>query len=266
MSAPADAVVPRTQGVRKGSGKPIRLLALVIVSLAGWQLAAMALNTTALPTLPDFVIAAVNVVGTSTFWYSVGQTLLGWAIGLVLSACVAIPVGLLIGNSIVIDKMTRIPIDILRAVPLIVLTPLVVLQLGATTSAKVFLIFVGSIWHLLIQTSYGAREVDSVARQTAISYHLTRFQRVRFLYLPSAAPFIATGLRLSAIVGLLIAIGVELITGTAGLGLQILTLGANARSASAFVYFIAASILGLVITLTFRRIERAALFWHPRYR
>jgi ABC-type nitrate/sulfonate/bicarbonate transport system permease component len=266
VSAPAVGG-PRARVLARWDGsRPLRLAALAVLALAGWQLAAVAVDSTAVPTLPQFVRAAGAVVGTSVYWESIGFTLLAWAAGLALAACVAIPAGLLIGSFLVADRATRVSVDVLRAVPLIIVTPLVVLLFGATTTAKVVVVFLAAIWHLLIQTIYGAREVDVVAKQTAISYHVRLRDRIRFLYVPSAAPFIATGVRLSAIVALLVTLGVELATGAEGIGLQILVQSSNARPAMAFVYFITASVLGLVITLGFRRIERATLFWHPRFR
>lgn len=254
---------------KQGEGvgpKIVRGLALLVLSLLAWQLAATIIDNQVLPGLPEFATAASQAVTTPTYWAAIGQTLLGWALGLAAATIIGVPLGLLIGNIPILDRSTRITIDVFRSLPLIVVTPILVLNFGTTLFTKSLLVFLATLWFMILHASYGAKEVDRVAKETAASYHLTRAQKFRFLYVPSAAGFIATGLRISAIVALGVCIGVELITSVPGLGLEILRSSSNARHALAFFYFITASVVGLGITQLFQQVEHAALFWHPKFR
>ena len=247
--------------------RALRRITLVLLALCCWQAGALVLHNDVFPTVPAFLTAAGQDIATAQLWQSVGATLAGWSLGLLAAAVIAVPAGLLIGLSTTLDVATRISISFLQAIPSIVLLPLTVLVLGATLQMKVVLVAIAATWPLLMHAIYGVREVDHVAKETAQSYHLGRRLRALFLYLPSAGAFVATGLRISATIGLMVCIAAEVLSSTPGIGEQILLRGSNgADPASAFVYFVAAALLGMTISVVFRRIERAALFWHPGQR
>jgi ABC-type nitrate/sulfonate/bicarbonate transport system permease component len=86
--------------------------------------------------------------------------------------------------------------------------------------------------------------------------------------LPSAAPFIATGLRIAAAVALILAIIAELIGGAAGLGRDILVAEDSGASALPLVYalIVITGITGIVIATAFALLERRLLRWHERFR
>jgi len=239
---------------------------LLLASLLAWQAAAATIDNAAFPTVPQFAAAVGDVVSAPVYWVSLGQTLVAWAIGLCAAALVGVPTGLLIGLNTVVDHATRVTVAALQAIPSIVLVPLLVLIYGTTMEMKVILVFIAAFWPLLMQASYGAREVDHVAKETARSYRFSRVDLARYLYLPSASAFVATGLRIAATIALLVTIGAEIVTSAPGIGLQIQLGESNGQPARAFVYFVTASLLGLLIATVFRRIERLALFWHPAHR
>ncbi|MFI9383502.1 ABC transporter permease [Kutzneria sp. NPDC052558] len=245
----------------------VRRAVLVVCVLGAWELAAVLLDRSILPTLPEFAGAIGPTVASAVYWQALGATVLGWAVGLVAAAVVGIAIGLLIGLSDIADHATRVLIAVLYAVPPITVMPLLVIVYGTTAQMKIMIVFVAALWPLLIHAVDGVHEVDAVAKETARSYHLSRRRRVVFLYLPTASAFIATGLRIAASISLMLGVAVEVITGTPGLGAQIQLRSSNAdEPASAFVYFVTAALLGLLVATVFRRIERQAMFWHPSFR
>jgi ABC-type nitrate/sulfonate/bicarbonate transport system permease component len=264
------AAVPRPAAPPVGlwsRSRVVRRATLLIFAVAAWEIGALLVDNNVFPTVPAFLDAARVDLFTPDFWSAVGLTLAGWGLGLAAAVVVAIPAGLLIGLSTTLDVATRISISFLQAIPSIVLLPLVVLVLGTTLEMKVVLVGIAALWPLLIHSIYGVREVDHVAKETAYSYHMSRGTRTLFLYFPSAGAFVATGLRISATIGLMVCLGAEVLSSAPGIGQQILLRGSNgADPASAFVFFIAAAILGMIISMVFRRIEHAALFWHPSQR
>ena len=262
-----DTATPEPAASLWSSSRALRRVTLLVVCLAGWQAIALALDNPVVPTVPDFFAAAARDVVTAVYWSSLGNTVAGWAIGLGIAALIAVPLGMIIGLSTVLDHSTRIIVGFLQATPSVVLLPLVVLVYGTTIQMKIILVAIAAFWPLLIQSIYGIREVDRVAKETARSYRLSRRDRVLFLYLPSAAAFVATGLRLAASIGLAVNIAAEVLASPPGLGQQILLRTSNADDpASAFVYFVTAAVLGVLIAGLFRGIEQAALFWNPAHR
>src|SRR5262245_34349373 len=165
------------------------------------------------------VQALWDMIQTGVFWKALGETVRGWAIGLFLAAGLAIPIGILLGSSDFAASAFRVPIEFLRPIPSAVLIPLLFLTLGVNLKSEVFLATFGAFWPLLVQTMYGVRDVDPVAIDTARSFGMGRLERLYRITLPSAFPYIVTGLRISSNVALILAFTAELFgVGTAGLG------------------------------------------------
>jgi len=241
-------------------------VALIAVSLAAWEIGARMLAAQAVPTVGPTLTAARDLVVTEPFWSAVFATLQGWALGLTIAAAIAIPLGLALGSSETLVRLTRGVVEFLRTVPSIMLVPLVVLMYGSTMKMKVVLIVLAAVWPLLLQAIYGIREVDRVARETTSAFHVTRRLRITQLFLPSAAPFIATGLRVAATIGLLISVGAEIITSAPGLGYEISVAQSNGNAARSFVYIVVAGLLGVAINKIFSYGEKRVLFWHASQR
>src|SRR6478672_4224228 len=158
---------------------------------------------------------------TGTFWTQLGDTVRGWALGLGIAAALAVPLGILLGASDFAASAFRVPIEFLRPIPSAVLIPLLFLTLGSTLRSEVFLAAFGAFWPLLVQTMYGVHDVDPITLDTARSFRVGRLERLYRVTLPSALPYIATGLRISSTVALILAFTAELFMGTPGLGQQV---------------------------------------------
>jgi ABC-type nitrate/sulfonate/bicarbonate transport system permease component len=189
-----------------------------------------------------------------------------WAIGLTLATLFAVPLGMLFGAVDVLYRASRFTIDFLRSVPPVSIIPLAILMYGATVKMAIFLIIFAAGWPLLLQTVYGIHEVDPLVRDVAASYQLRLRRRALVVSLPSAAPFMATGLRLAATFSLLIAVGAGVIGGAPGVGAAIVQAEQTGHVPEMFVYIVTAGLLGLLINLIMSRLERRVLFWHHAYR
>ncbi len=246
---------------------PAKLLALAS-ALALWQamIAAGVLSADAVASPPQVAQALVQLVGEGAFWGALGDTLQSWALGLALSALIAIPLGLLLGSSDVLYRSTRFSIDFFRTIPPVALVPLLLLLYGASSRTVVTLIVIGAVWPVLLQSMYGVHQVDPVARDVARSYRLSLRDTVWRLILPSAAPFIFTGLRIAATMSLLMAVGGELIAGAPGLGEAIGAAQGNGDVPNMYAYILASAALGIVINRAMKHIERKLLSWHPSQR
>jgi ABC-type nitrate/sulfonate/bicarbonate transport system permease component len=242
-----------------------RVLLLVLV-VAAWDLLAVLLDSRSVPRVEPVLDAAREAVVRDTFWSAIAGTMQSWVIGMSIAAAIGVPVGLLIGASDLATRLTRGLVEILRTVPAIMLVPLVVLLFGATVQMKVFLIAISAVWPILVQASYGIRQVDAVARDSARVFRLGMRLRVRFLYLPTALPFVATGVRVAATVALLISIGAEIVTSAPGIGHEILLSQANNNGARAFVFVLLSGLLGILINQSFGALERKTMFWHASQR
>jgi ABC-type nitrate/sulfonate/bicarbonate transport system permease component len=202
----------------------------------------------------------------SRFWEAVGETLKGWALGLGIAAALAIPLGIVIGSSRLLYRATRGLIEFLRPIPSVALIPLAILVYGTGLQSKVFLAAFASFWQVLVATLYGVQDVDPVASDTARSFGFSRRQRLLRVTLPSAIPYIATGLRISSATALILAVTAELVIGAPGLGRAINTARAGGVPDLMYALTIATGLLGWALNTIMVRIERRVLNWHPSYR
>lgn len=200
------------------------------------------------------------------FWTALGQTLTTWITGLAIAFVAGTVLGIVIAEVPGLRALTASTIEFLRPVPSVALVPLVVILYGPTMQSTLILVVYASIWQVLIQVLAGVGSVDPVADDTARSYRFGLLTRVRTVTLPSALPYVMTGLRLAATVALILTISGELLIGTPGLGQLLITARASAQYPLIYALVLVAGLLGVLINLIFRQIEQWTLFWHPSIR
>jgi ABC-type nitrate/sulfonate/bicarbonate transport system permease component len=240
----------------------------VLCALALWELVVRTglLSETSFPPMTDTVAELVRQLGTGDFWTAVLNTLQGWALGLGLAILLAVPAGILVGSSRLAYRALRVPIEFLRPIPSVALIPLAVLVYGTGLESKVFLAVFASFWPLFVQTMYGVQDVDPVVTDTARSFGLGRFERIWRIRLPAAVPYIATGVRISSAVALILAVTAELVIGSAGLGRSISVAQSGGAIDVMYALIIATGIIGWLLNILATRGERRVLHWHPSQR
>jgi ABC-type nitrate/sulfonate/bicarbonate transport system permease component len=240
----------------------------VLAALALWELISRTevISQRDLPAMSTTVQALWSMVQTSVFWIAFGQTVRGWAIGLGLAAVLAIPIGISLGSSEFAASAFRVPIEFLRPIPSAALIPLLFLTLGTTLKSEVFLATFGAFWPLLVQTMYGVRDVDPIALDTARSFRLGRSERLFRVTLPSALPYIFTGIRISSTVALILAFTAELFMGTPGLGQRLNYVETFGLNDQIYALALATGFLGVAIHFAVSAVEKRVLRWHPSQR
>ena len=260
---------------RVRSPRRLRTVRKIVLGLAGilgflvtWQL---------LPTLgvvdPRFfptateTLAALGVqMRDLEFWRNVGRTMTAWGIGLVIATVLGAVLATVIGLVPFLRRATHTTVEFLRPIPSVALIPLAVLMYGYQLQAALVIIVFASFWQVFIQVLYGVADVDAVARDTARSFGLSRGSRIVNLVFPTALPYLMTGLRLAAAVALILAITAEMFIGNPGLGREIVFAQSAGNYPTVYALVIVAGVLGLLINLVFRAIERRALSWHQSVR
>jgi ABC-type nitrate/sulfonate/bicarbonate transport system permease component len=224
------------------------------------------ISSRSFPPVTDWAQALGDLLGEQSFWTAVGDTLQGWALGLAIAIAIAIPLGIVLGSSRLLYRAVRGVVEFLRPIPSVALIPLAVLVWGTGLSSKVFLAAFASTWPLLMQTLYGVQDVDPVATDTARSFGYGRIQRLVRVTLPSTVPYIATGIRISSSVALILAVTAELVIGAPGLGREINLARQGGAVDLMYALIVVTGLLGWVLNAVLARVERRALHWHPSYR
>lgn len=240
----------------------------IVSALALWELvSATGFVTQLVLPLPTSVASAlVTDVQHGALWESVWQTMKAWLLGMAIVLAIALPVGALIGSSKLLSRASFVTLEFLRAIPPIAALPILVLLYGVGFKLTVVLVALGALWPLLIQTMYGVQDVDPVTRETARVYGVGRMRMVRLVVAPSAAPYVATGLRLSGVNGMILAIAATLLIGGEGLGQAIAEAQQTGQIPEMYGRIFVAGLLGVVVTLALRSLERRFMHWHPSSR
>lgn len=246
--------------------RPAALGAVGIAAfLVAWEAAGQAQTFgRSIPPFSETLKALSGQLREAPFWQALGQTLGTWAIGFSTAAVVAVAAGLLLNSSALLQRAVRPTIEFLRPIPPVTLLPLALLMFGSTKTMQVTLIVFGCFLPLLTQTLYGLKEIDPVSKATMSTFRVTRPRRVLWLSLPSASPFIATGLRVASTLALLIAITTELLGSAAGLGQILLTATANGEYAEMLAVVAVIGFLGMVVNGVFSLIEKRMLHWRTQ--
>jgi ABC-type nitrate/sulfonate/bicarbonate transport system permease component len=219
-----------------------------------------------LPPTSRIAGALADELGQPSFWGALGDTLEGWAIGLAVAVAAGVGLGLLIGSVPALRAATASTIEFLRPIPSVALIPLAVLLFGTDLRSKLLLVVYASFWQVLIQVLSGTQDVDPVAMDTAHSYRLGRWARVRHVIWPTTLPYAVTGFRLAAAVALVLAITAELIIGSPGLGKEIAVAQTSGAVPAMYALVVVAGLLGVGVNLAARALERRVLAWHPSAR
>ncbi|MET7472250.1 ABC transporter permease [Micromonospora sp. NPDC005222] len=232
--------------------------------LAVWQL---------LPTLglvdPHYLPYATDVFGRLfqevrdlAFWRRLRLTMTSWAIGLTVATLAAVALGTVVGLVPFLRRATHTTVEFLRPVPSVALIPLAVLMFGLQMRAALVIIVYAAFWQVFVQVIYGVADVDTVARDTARSFGLTRRERLRYLVLPTALPYLMTGLRLGAAVALILAVTAEMVIGNPGLGRMIELSRSAGDAVGLYGLVVVTGLLGLLVNVVFRFAERRSMAWH----
>ena len=273
--APGDVVAAGAadEGRRDRGGSARMANGIVFVlsiafALAVWELASRSglIREQDLPSMTASVGELWTLMQTWSFWSAFLHTVRGWAIGLGLATLLAVPIGVALGLSDFAGRAFRVPVEFLRPIPSAALIPLLFLTLGPTLESEIFLATFGAFWPILVQTMYGVRDVDPVTVDTARSFGVPRFERLWRITLPSAVPYIATGMRLASAVSLILAFTAELFMGTPGLGQMLNYAQSYGLTTQLYALALATGVLGLGTHLLFTTLERRALRWHPSQR
>jgi len=235
--------------------------ASTIVLLIIWEIYGRSVNPV-LFTYPTAIAGAfVDMIKDGTLIVATGHTLLVMVIGALIGSIVGIILGLWAGRSETFDAMIEIPLNALYAVPAVALIPVIVIWFGYGDIAKIVVVFFFTIFPVLINTMRGVQEVDPDLLEVSRSFCSSERKLWRDLLLPSALPYIVTGLRLAigrALIGIIVA---EFFTAITGLGNLIVTNANNFQTARMFVPIVLLSVIGVVLTSLLGLVEARMAPW-----
>jgi ABC-type nitrate/sulfonate/bicarbonate transport system permease component len=270
-SGPAAASVPVRQRSRARQFMDKRYRAVlgtlgVVFSLAAWQLVSSSgLVDPQFASSPLRVCRALADYTTSgEIWTDLAVSGHEFVVGFGLSILVGIPLGLVMGWYDRVEAFFDPLVTFLYATPRISLIPLLVVWFGLGTTSKIVLVFLSSVFPILISTLRGVKEVDQNLVKAARSFGAGDLSIFRTVVLPASVPSIVTGLRLAVAHGLIAVVVGEFFSATAGVGYAITRASTTFHTDMVFAGVVIVAFFGVVLTAIFTRIEKHFQSWKPQ--
>jgi NitT/TauT family transport system permease protein len=237
----------------------------VIAFLAVWQIS-VALGWVA----PLFVSSPARILTTGFAMFRDGSIFPDLAIsgeefvlGFGLAALVGIPLGILMGWYSRLNAILDPFVNALYATPRIALMPLIIIWFGVDLPAKIAIIFLSSVFPILVNTMTGVRTIDRDFIKVARSFGASDSQLFRTVALPSSVPNLLTGLRLGlghALIGIVVG---EMYGASAGLGFMMQTAGATFQTDKVMVGIVLIAAAGMAMTQLLKVLEKRFDAWRP---
>jgi NitT/TauT family transport system permease protein len=234
--------------------------ASVVVVIAAWQVVG-ARSPILMSTPRAVAVAFGGMVADGTLGHALASSLVVLAVGLATGTAAGVVIGLAAGRSDTVAWLIDLPVNALYAVPAVTLIPVIVLWFGFGTLTKVAVVFLFVVFPVLIATMRGIREVDPGLVEVARSFRSSERRMWVDLFLPSALPYVVTGLRLAigrALIGVIVA---EYYTALSGLGYLISTNANDFATARMFVPIVVIAALGVALTALLGLAERRLAPW-----
>jgi ABC-type nitrate/sulfonate/bicarbonate transport system permease component len=188
-------------------------------------------------------------------------TLAHMAFGWLLASIAGIALGAMIGSSKAMRVYVAPSLELLRPLPVSAIIPVAIAFLGLSQGMALFVIAFGSLWPLLLGTIHGFAAVEPRLYEVARVLHMSRLAVIFKIALPSAAPDILAGMRLSLTVALILAVVCEMLAGLEGLGQWVLLSARSFRSADLFAGVMLLGGIGYVTALAMGAMEIRLLRW-----
>ena len=160
-----------------------------------------------------------------------------------------------IGLSRTLDRVTELIIQLVKPIPPIAWIPLAILWFGIGEQSKIYIIFLGAFFPIIINTIDGIRQTDHKFVEVARILAVPRLRFVRQVVLPGALPAIMTGLRVGLMVAWMCVVAAELIAASSGIGYLIMDARQLSQSDVVLVGMISIGVIGKVMDSLIKRLE-----------
>jgi NitT/TauT family transport system permease protein len=263
LRAPA---APMSGGDAIAKSRGVQMALVLIGFFAVWQAGVMLLKP------PEYLLPAPDAIlrelMSAPLWYldnalrTVGATLLGFAVALVLGCLAAVG----IVYSRVLENTLYTLLVALNSVPKIALAPLFIIWFGTGLASKVAISFLIAIFVVVVDTVLGLRSVDPDAIDLFRAMRGSPLQTLLWLRAPNALPHLFAGTKVAISLALVGAIAGEFVASQAGLGYVILAAQGAFQTTRVFAAIVLLGILGTLLFYVVDFIERLAVPWHVSHR
>ncbi len=238
-------------------------LALILV----WETGAQAgwLPPHILPAPSKVLRTAFKLTVSGTLLNDLGVSLLRALAGFVIGGGVGFALGTLVGFSRIAEAAIDRSVQMIRAIPFLALLPLVIVWFGVGEGEKIFLVSLGVMFPIYINTTLGIRQVDPKLLELGRVQGLSNWQLIHRIILPGALPSVLTGVRYALATAWLALVVAETIGAQSGLGFLAMDAREFLRTDVIVLTIVIYALIGVAADAIARLLERRLLAWHPNY-
>src|SRR5215216_611140 len=242
-------------------------IAVPVAILGAWQLWTARADDPKFPRLSTILVEFREMWLFSQFGTHVVPSLERIALGFGIAVVVGVALGIPLGLSPLARKAAMPHIEFWRAIPPPALLPISIVLLHSIGNVqKVSFIAFFCVFPILLNTIDGVRGIDPTLADTARSYGVRGFARIRRIVLPAAMPQIAAGMRVSLALAVIIMVVAEYFSSTSGVGYVLLISKNTFQMGPMWAAIVLIGVLGYLLSLLFALAERYFLAWHRGWR
>ena len=182
------------------------------------------------------------------------------ALGFLLAVMVAIPLGFLIGNSPLLYKVLDPFIQILKPISPLAWMPIALYTIKDSTTSAIFVIFICSLWPMLINTTFGVAGVRKDWLNVARVLEVNPARKAFLVVLPAAAPTIITGMRISMGIAWLVIVAAEMLVGGTGIGYFVWNQWNNLSIGNVVFAVFLIGLVGMLLDMMFGQLQKKVTY------
>ena len=243
--------------------KIIEYFLLIIIILLIWIFldAEGKLNPVIMPSPAKIIRSFIKLLSNGSLiqnaFISLWRVLKGYAIAAILG----IVLGIFIGLSEHLERLTQLLVQIIKPIPPIAWIPLVILWFGIGESGKIFLIFLGGFFTILINVIDGIKQADVKLAEVSYVMETPLIKQIFLRIIPGAAPNIFTGLRVGLTSCWMCVVAAELVSSTTGLGYLIMNARQFGNTDIVIIGMITIGVIGKIMDSLLKVVEKRVVRW-----
>lgn len=248
----------------KGAFKRIPGLIMIGILVLLWEFyAQMNPDFVFLPAFSEIVLTLLTNLVNLDFLSHIGWTMGRCLVGFSTALLIMIPLGVLMGRNSFIYFLFEPIVEFFRPMPSAAIIPIAILFLGIDNEMKLFIIFFGSSWPILINTIQGVQSVEPLYVKTGQVFNLSKRDILTKIVFPASLPSIFAGLRISVAIALILSITVEMIVTTGkGIGYYILDAERSFHFAEMYAGVLTIGIIGYLVNYILLKISKNQIDWN----
>jgi NitT/TauT family transport system permease protein len=208
--------------MKKKLNETLPPLLVIAALLAVWWITVIQTRSVIFPTPWQVVTGTIELVRDGTLWVHIGASLMRVASGFLLAVVVAVPLGLWMGWKRGAYVTLNPLFQILRPISPIAWIPIAILWFGVGNASPIFLIFISSVFPMIVQTTVGVHTIERRFLRAAENFGVSRATLFKQVVIPAVLPQVLIGMRIGLGVAWLVVVAAEMIALRTGLGFLIM--------------------------------------------